>query len=83
MRQACAGLDDAPSCAHAGAMPRDARQVAALRPAAVAVHDDGDVLGQALAVDLLQQSSFFLAGRFQLLRGLHDSFPMNSDLAMD
>jgi hypothetical protein len=35
-------------------MPREPRQVAALGPASVAIHNNGDVLRQALEVDLLQ-----------------------------
>ena len=35
------------------------------RPAAVAVHDDGDMPRQALRVEAFQQSSLFAAGRFK------------------
>ena len=39
----------------AGAMALDARQMALRGPPAVAVHDDGDVGGQPLEVDLMRQ----------------------------
>ena len=48
-------LDDVAHRVDAGAVPLDARQVALRRPAAVAVHDDGDVRGQPLEVDLARQ----------------------------
>ncbi|MEZ4586145.1 MAG: hypothetical protein R2909_07070 [Gemmatimonadales bacterium] len=38
-----AGLHDPPHRRHAGLVPLRPGQLAALRPAAVAVHDDGDV----------------------------------------
>ena len=40
-------FDDVAHRFDAGAMPFDARQVALRRPAAVAVHDDGDVRAAA------------------------------------
>ncbi len=43
--------------------PSTRGQVALRRPAAVAVHDDGDVLGQAVEVDLPRQRVFGGAGR--------------------
>ena len=41
-----------------GAVPFDARQVPLRRPAPVAVHDDGDVRGQPVEVDLARQRLF-------------------------
>ena len=49
------GLDGVADRVDAGAVPFDARQVALRRPAAVAVHDDGDVRRQPLEVDLTDQ----------------------------
>ena len=46
--QAGAAFDDLASGLHAGAMPRDAREMAALRPSSIAIHDHGDMLGQTL-----------------------------------
>ena len=46
----------------AGAVPFDARQVALRRPAAVAVHDDGDVRRQPIEVDLTRQRLIGRAG---------------------
>ncbi len=43
--RAPAGLDHAPDGLHALGMPGSARQQAPRRPATVAIHDDGDVLG--------------------------------------
>ena len=42
----------------AGAVPFDPRQVPLRRPAAVAVHDHGDVRGQPLEIDLARQRLF-------------------------
>jgi hypothetical protein len=39
--------------------------MAAFRPAAIAVHDDGDVPGQTSRVDLRQQVCFVALLRFQ------------------
>src|SRR5215831_4877093 len=44
---------------HALAVPGDARQMAALGPAAVAVHDDGYVFGELSRVQLAEDFSFF------------------------
>ena len=56
------GLDDVPDRVDAGAMPLDARQVPLAGPAAVAVHDDGDVAWQAIEFDLAGQRLFRPAG---------------------
>ena len=60
-----------PSCAqvstvartglHSGPVPGDARQMAALGPASVAVHDDGDVRGQAGGIDGARERLLFIA----------------------
>ena len=47
----------------AGAMPFDARQVALRGPAAVAVHDDGDVRRQPVEIDLPGERFVGMAGR--------------------
>ena len=49
------GFDDVAHRIDAGAVAFDARQVALRRPAAVAVHDDGDVGRQLIEVDLPRQ----------------------------
>src|SRR5207248_539775 len=54
-------LDGAAHALDAATVSFDARQSAALRPAAVAVHDDGDVVRQAGRVE---------AGGFQALQGV-------------
>ena len=63
--QARAGFDDHSRGFHSRAMPGHARQVPPLRPAAVAVHDDGDMAGQPLRVEAFEQASLFAAGRFK------------------
>ena len=52
------GFDDVADRVDAGAMAFDARQVALAGPAAVAVHDDGDVTRQAIELDLPGQRLF-------------------------
>ncbi len=52
--QTRAGFDDGPRGFHSGAVPGDAWQMPALRPAAVAIHDDGDMPGQALRIERLR-----------------------------
>ena len=47
----------------AGAVPLDPRQVALRRPPAVAVHDDGDVRRQPVAVDLPREQGLGRTGR--------------------
>ena len=56
--EARGGLDDVADGVDAGAMAFDARQVALPGPAAVAVHDDGDVPRQAVHLDLARQGLF-------------------------
>ena len=57
---------------YAGAMAGDPRQMAALRPAAVPVHDCRDVLGKPVGIQLFEKRSFFgIRGfeRFKLFHG--------------
>src|SRR5215471_4262243 len=53
------GLDYVAHRFHAFAVPGDARQMAALGPAAVAVHDDGHVFGELVRVQLAEDFSLF------------------------
>ena len=75
-------LDDVAHRVDAGAVAFDARQMALRRPAAVAVHDDGDVRRQLLEVDLARQR---LVGRSrrnprqELLKRHAGSFAVNRD----
>ena len=70
--RARAGFDDFARGLYSGAVSCDARQVTALRPAAVAVHDDGEVLGQALQVKFIREAPLQarLAG-FEKFAGFH------------
>jgi hypothetical protein len=45
--------------------------VAFLRPASVAVHNDGDVLRQTPRIQLIEQARFFTIFGFEQLRRLH------------
>ena len=54
------GGDDLADGLRARPMSREPREPALLRPATVAVHDDGDVRGRALGIELGEQ----LAARF-------------------
>ena len=56
---------------HAGAVSGDARQMAVLRPASVAIHDDGEVLGKAFGVDLFEKRRILTVGRLQELASFH------------
>ena len=57
-----ARFDHAARRFHPRAMARDARQMAPLRPPAVAVHDDGHVIGQAFRVELCEKFRFLAVG---------------------
>ena len=57
-----AGFDHGARRLHPGAVAGHARQMPPLRPAAIAVHDDGDVLRQPPRVQLLQQARLFAIG---------------------
>jgi hypothetical protein len=63
---------------NAGAMAGDSRKVTALRPASVAVHDYSDVLGEALGIQIREQTLFLNAGRFDRVRNFHAINPANS-----
>src|ERR1700693_3111531 len=69
--QARVGLDGSAGGADSGTVAGDAGQMALLGPAAVAVHDDGDVARQALEVELLEERGFHLVGWFECLCGFH------------
>ena len=55
MPEARRRFDDVADRVDAGAVTLDARQVTLGRPSPVAVHDDGDVGGQPLEVDLTRE----------------------------
>ena len=54
--QAGAGFDGCAGGIRAGAVTGDAREMALLGPAAVAVHDDGDVAGEAGEIELFEET---------------------------
>ena len=56
---------------HPGAVPCYARQVAALRPAAIAVHDDGEMLRQPLQIELFEKRNFLPIAGFQEIGWFH------------
>ena len=57
--QARGGLDGRTNRGDTGAMAGDARQMAALGPAAISVHDDGNVVGQPLRIEAGVDLSLF------------------------
>ena len=63
MPRRAARLDRVAHRLDAGAVAFDARQVALRRPAAVAVHDDGDVRRQPVEGDLPRQRVVRVPGR--------------------
>jgi hypothetical protein len=65
------GLDDLAHRGDAGAVALDARQVARAGPAAVAVHDHGDVPRQPLQVDFFEEGLFDRAGIGKLAKVDH------------
>src|SRR6267143_5076666 len=62
---------------NAGAVPRDSGQVTPLRPAPIAVHDYGYVLGKLVGVKLREQTLFLNAGWFERVRYFHAINPAN------
>src|SRR6266853_5221126 len=70
-------LNHSSSGLNAGAVPRDSGQVTALRPAPIAVHDYGDVLGKLVGVKLREQTLFLNAGWFERVRYFHAINPAN------
>ena len=69
--EAGAGFDDFAGGFYSGAVSGDAREMTALRPAAVAVHDDGEVLGEALEIKFIEKLRFFAVGGFEKFAGFH------------
>jgi hypothetical protein len=63
--QTSAGFDDGPRGFHTGAVSGDARQMPALCPAAVAIHDYGNMAGQAFRIEPFKQVRLFRACRFK------------------
>ena len=63
--QTSAGVDDGSRGFHSGAVPGHAWQMSALRPAAVAIHDYGDMSGQASCIEPFEQVRLIAAGRFK------------------
>ena len=57
---ACRRLHGRAHGCNAGAVPGRARHMAPLGPAAIAVHDDGDVPGQARGIEMAVKFRFFL-----------------------
>jgi hypothetical protein len=57
--QAAAGLDGVLDYVDTGFVSRGARQTTLPCPAAVAIHDDGDVRGQAVRIDCFRQNPIF------------------------
>jgi len=57
--QARAGLDGGARGLRAGGVAGDARKMTLLGPAAVAVHDDGDVARQAREVEFFEEAGLF------------------------
>jgi hypothetical protein len=52
-------------------MPRNSWQMAALRPPAIAVHDDGEVLRKAFEIQFSEKLRFLAIGRFKKFAGFH------------
>jgi hypothetical protein len=76
-----ARFDHFPRRLHACAMARDARQVPPLGPAAVAVHDHGEVVWEPLRIELFEKLRFFTARRLQEIAGFHGKWLRESPLA--
>jgi len=67
-----AGFNHHAGSLYARAMAGEPRQMAALRPSPVAIHDRRDVLGKPVRVQLLQKRGFFVVRgfeRFELFHG--------------
>jgi hypothetical protein len=69
----CGGFDGLADRSDAGPMTFDPGQLASAGPAAVAVHDDGDVSGERVRVQLLEQFAFRGPDSGDLVEGLHRS----------
>ena len=76
--QARAGFDGHAGGLRAGAMTGDAGKMAFLSPAAVAVHDDGNVTGEAGEIEFFEEMGLFGGDRaegFEMSAGMrHDAF---------
>jgi hypothetical protein len=59
-------------------MARDARQMTPLRPAAVSIHDDGNMLREAVRIQVQEQTLFRKVRSFERFRRFHAIIPANS-----
>ena len=59
-------------------MTRYPRQVAALRPAAVSIHDHSNMLREPVRIQFMEQPVFFEARGFERFRYFHAIIPANS-----
>ena len=59
-------------------MTRYPRQVAALCPTAVSIHDHGDMLGEPVRIQFLEQPVFFKGRGLERFRYFHATIPANS-----
>ena len=66
--QTRAGFDGGAGGLGAGAVAGDAREMALFGPAAVAVHDDGDVARQAGEIQFFEEFCFFSGDRAEGVR---------------
>ena len=64
-------------------MPRDAGQMAALRPTAVPIHDDRNVLLKAVRVKRREQALFLAVCWFQRVRCFQAFIPGNSKKSIE
>ena len=55
------------------------RQVTALRPAAVSIHNDSNMLGQPVRNQIAEQRLFFTRQGFERFRCFHAIIPANSE----
>ena len=60
-------FDGFPHRADPGPVPLDARQVARAGPATIAVHDDGEMAGQSIEIEKLQDLPFLGPWRSDLI----------------
>ncbi len=73
-----AGFNHRASRLNSRAMSGDARQVTALRPAAVSIHDDGNMLREPVRIQIEEQTLFFKVRGFERFRCFHATIPANS-----
>ena len=67
--EAGASFDGGAGGLRSGAVSGDAGEMALLGPAAVAVHDDGDMAGKAGEIEFLEKAGFFGGNRAEGFRG--------------